>query len=247
MSTLLLILLSLQAHATSVDRFAAGDAAFRTRHDEQNARRALQLYRESYKHDPGDAAAAWRVSMACYFNGLRFKADSEKKRALFNEGRNAGLAGVALEENCAPCHFWGAINMALYGNEVGAVKMLFALSDLRAHLHRSIEIDPAYAFGGAYRLLGLIEQKLPGILGGNNQRARAYFEKAIAVAPDEPLNYLFMAKLLHDELGDKRGAHEFARRGKDLSTPASERLESIEAQAELQTLFSAEGEQLGQR
>ena len=246
MITLLLVLFSLLAHAGTTDRFATGDAAFRNRADAGNARQALVLYRESYKREP-DAASAWRVSMACYFLGFHLKSEPSQKRELFAEGRDAGVAGVGREEPCVACHFWAAVNMALYGNEVGAFKMLTTLTELRAHLHRSLELDPSFAYGGAYRLLGLIEQKLPGILGGNNRRARDYFEKAIAIAPDEPLNYMFMAKLLHDEFNDKTAAREFARRGKDLAAPALERVESIEAQTELQAIFNAEGEQFGQR
>jgi len=49
-------------------------------------------------------------------------------------------------------------------------------------------------------VLALIQQKLPGILGGSNQLAQAYYKRAFEVAPKAPLNYLFFAKFLNDEL-----------------------------------------------
>ena len=126
--------------------------------------------------------------------------------------------------------------MALYGDRVGALKTLFSLGEIRAHLERVIAIDPSYASGGAYRLLGLISQKLPGILGGNSDEARRDFERAIRVAPDEPLNFLFLAKLLDDDLHDRVSAIETATKGLAVPTPAPNRLESREALRDLRAL-----------
>ena len=109
--------------------------------------------------------------------------DSKEKARIFAQGRDAGLAAVALKPDCAECHFWASINMALYGDTVGVFKMLFSLQEIEEHLKQTLKLKPAYVNGGAYRLLGLIEQKLPGILGGSNSRARDYFEKAISIAP----------------------------------------------------------------
>jgi tetratricopeptide (TPR) repeat protein len=155
---------------------------------------------------------------------------------LFDEGRAAAFGAAARNERCAQCHFWGAINLALYGQTVGVLKTLSSLGEVKEHLRRSLELDPAYASGGAYRLLGLIEQRLPGILGGNNDRARELFTKAVEVAPDEPLNYLFLARLERDELRHPAESIRYVRLGLSVPTPAGERLESLESLAELRQM-----------
>jgi len=218
--------------------FKEADDAFRLRQDSNNARKAMILYRKIFVENPQNSEAAWRLAMANYFVGLRLTQDSNKKLRYFLEGRDAGIKSTELAPNCAPCHFWTAINMALYGETAGVFKMIFSLATVKNHLKTSMAADPTYAFGGAQRLLGLIEQKLPGILGGDDQRALKYFEQAIVTAPDEPLNYLFLARLLSKELKQPEKAKQVARTGLSVPAPASDRVESIEALNDLKTLIT---------
>jgi hypothetical protein len=127
-----------------------GDRAYEQRVDEAQARHALETYRKLHEENPDDVEASWRLSMACYFVGLRLTQDNGKKATLFAEGRDAGRAAIEKKTGCAPCYFWSAINMALYGQSVGVLKMLFTLGTVRDYLRKSIELDPTYASAGAY-------------------------------------------------------------------------------------------------
>src|SRR5205814_2104311 len=145
------------------------------------------------QESPDDTEASWRLAMACYYLGQRVleTAPESDREKIYAEGRDAGEAAIRTASSpCAPCEFWTAINMALYGQSVGVFKMLFSLNSIRKHLEASIAADPKYAFGGAQRLLGKIYESIPGILGGSNRKARDYYQEAVGVAPDEPLNYL---------------------------------------------------------
>ena len=212
-----------------------GDLAFKERRHERQARESLDKFRRAHATHPKSAEAAWKRGMAAYFVGMRLTAESAEREALYQEGRDAAESGCAIDPKCAPCHFWAAINGALYGDSVGPFKMLFSLEGIRAHARKVIELEPGYAYGGAHRLLGLIEQKLPGLLGGSNDRAKAHFQEAIRVAPDEPLNYLFLSKLLRD-LGEDGRSRSVALLASALPTPALERLESLEALDEVRLL-----------
>ncbi|MCC7441570.1 MAG: hypothetical protein IT285_08055 [Bdellovibrionales bacterium] len=233
---LLAAALSPASHAVE-DRFAAGDALFKGRARDESALGALAFYRERLKETPEDSEAAWRVAMACYFVGLRIEKDPDKKKALYEEGQTVGLAAAKRSPTCGPCHFWGAITLALYGDAVGVFKMLFAINVIEKHLKASLEAAPGYAHGGAHRLLGLIEQKLPGILGGNDDEAKEHFERAIAAAPDEPLNYLFLAELLDDAFDDRKEAIKVVHNGLSQPEPAPDRLESTESRQQLMDLL----------
>lgn len=226
--------------AQDTERFKVGDTAFLQRKDPAKARLAYEEFKKHFEATPKDPEAAWRYSMACYFIGIRVEKDPQAKQKLYETGRDAALAGIEVNRECAPCHFWAAINRALYGNSVGIIKMLFSLNSIQDHLKRSIAADPKYAYGGAYRTLGLINQKVPGIFGGSNKRARENFEKAIEVAPDEALNYLFMVRLLIDEYEDPKTAMEYAQKAVKIPTPTPDRLECIDAIEELK-YFVANG------
>lgn len=219
--------------STAAPDFTFGDSLFRQRQDATKARQALAVYGALHDAYPEDPAAAWRLAMASQFVGLRLTTDEAERRRHYETGRDAARAAAAQSPGCAPCHFWAGIDMALYGEAVGALKMLFTLGTIREHLETAARLDPKYAYAGAYRVLGLIEQKLPGVLGGSDERARAYFEKAVAQVPENPLNYLFLCRLLGDVLHDAKSARTVAERGLSLPVPPAEDVESHEAYHEL--------------
>jgi len=222
-------------------RFAAGDAAYEARRDHDRALEALAEFERLFEADPGDWEAAWRVAMASYYAGIRVADDSDEKRRYFERGREAGKAAVRLRDACAPCHLWTGVNTALYGDEVGVFKMVRSLGDVKDHLERSIEIDPAYANTAALRILGNLEERVPGILGGSNDRAERYYRRALKVDPGEPLNYLFYARFLRSERGDRKRALDVALRGLEVPRPGEERVESVDALRSLDRLVEELG------
>ena len=226
----------------SPKRFEAGDQLFKERRAPAKARAALQIYRELFKTNPQDFEAAWHVAMGCYYMAARVETLANEREKVLAEGRDVGEVAIRLSpQACAPCHFWTAIDMAMYGESVGVLKMLFSLTAIRKHLEASIAADPHYAFGGAYRLLGLIYQKVPGFFGGSNAKAKAYFLSAIASAPEEPLHYLFLARLLKDDLQDPAQAMEVAQRGLKVPTPGPDRVEAFDAVGDLKALVTLLG------
>lgn len=219
-------------------RFDEADRAFLMRDDPDLALKALKLYETDYLRPAGDYDSAWRYSMACYFVAFNLAADREQKKRLYAAGRDAGLEAVRLSPGSVEGHFWGAINMALYGETVGVLKMLFTLGTVRDHLRKSVSIDPSYAYGGALRVLGKIDESLPRVLGGSREEALNYYERAIASAPDEPLNYYFKAVLLSRGYGDKKAALEAAQKGHSLSVTDTSRYESLHALTDLESFIT---------
>lgn len=218
-------------------RFAYADALFYGRANPENARTALSMYRLFHMETPADPEAAWRLSMACYFVGFELTTNGDHKKMLFAEGRDAGLIAVKLSPGSAPAHFWTAVNMALYGQTVGVIKMIFTLHTVCGHLEDTIKCDPYYAYGGPYRILGAVNQALPRILGGDDNAARKFYEKAIETVPDEPLNYLFLARLYNQKYRDPKSALDIAGKGLKLPLPSAERYESRKALKEIEAFI----------
>jgi hypothetical protein len=220
-------------------RLAEGDRFFRERQVTGNLRKSLEVYKALLAIRPEDPELQWRYAMACYGVGVRATRDSTEKQRLFEEGARVGSKSVEKAPRCVPCLFWTAINRVLYANEVGAVKLLFAIPEIQGWARKVIELEPGYAQGGAHRLLGQIEQGVPGILGGSNRRAREHFESAIKAAPDEPMNHMALARLLYEELDEPEAAIAQARLGVAVPPLPKDRVEGNEAREELRALLRA--------
>ena len=98
--------------------------------------------------------------MASYFVGLRLTDHDDGdngKEKIFYDAKEAALRAAAKAPQCARLHFWAAINMALYGQTVGIFKMFFTLGEVQIKSGKDDQIDPKYAYGGAYRVLGKIQ------------------------------------------------------------------------------------------
>ena len=87
---------------------------------------------------------------------------------------------------------------------------------MRSHLKKAAELDPAFGGGAPYRILATITDALPAMLGGGKKRAREEIEQAIEAAPEEPLNYEFLADLLADRFKDRERALRVAQQLRDL-------------------------------
>ena len=86
------------------------------------------------------------------------------------------------------------------------VALVHALRAQR-ELKTAIRIDSSYHAAGPIRVLGRLRHKLPVWLGGGVARARACYESAINVAPQNTVTRIYFAELLID-----LGEQELARR-----------------------------------
>jgi len=213
------------------ERITKADQCLKSRGNASELDQALRLLRQLHAELPKDREIGWKLAMTTYSIGFKLKPEQkEEKKKLFEEGRNAALKAIEIDPNCAPCHFWTAINHALLGAENGVFSSVSGLKKVREHARKVIEIEEGYAHGGAHRLLAQIDRALPGILGGSNARAKEHFEAAIRVAPDEPMNYFELSKLLANEMKDPKAALQIAKKGLDVGPLSSDRVEGLETQ-----------------
>lgn len=177
--------------------------------------------------------------MATYFVAHRLESSTGERERQYQRGLDFGKRGLDTAPDCAPCAFWTAVNLALVSEIRGPFRSLRSLKEVRALLARAAALDPAYAFGGAYRVLGIIETRLPQLIGGDRYKAREYFHAAITAAPDEPMNYLELARLEAERFHDPKTALAIAARGLAQPPPARERFESREARQRLAKVFAS--------
>lgn len=105
----------------------------------------------------------------------------EQKLEAYGRGREAGKRATELAPRNAAAHFWYATNTGRWGQANGVVRSLFLLSTVREHLDHAIRLDPNLT--GAYVVAGYVHYEVPGLLGGDLDRAEESFRTALQQLP----------------------------------------------------------------
>jgi tetratricopeptide (TPR) repeat protein len=103
----------------------------------------------------------------------------EEKLAAYDEGREAARRAVALAPQSVLAHIWFASNTGRWGQVNGVVRSLFLLPTVKAEMQKILELDPNFAPG--YVLAGQLYLDVPGIAGGDLDRAEAMFRKGLTI------------------------------------------------------------------
>ena len=139
----------------------------------------------------------WRLARAMFFLGQQAESAPEKLQ-LHSSAMDAGARAVALNPERVEGHFWAGVNLALYAESARAPRGIRAVLRARSELKRAVEIAEDYHGAGPLRVLARLEHRAPRLLGGNRQRSRAYFDRAMAIARNK-VTLLYAAELALDE------------------------------------------------
>jgi len=177
------------------------DELYAQREDISKAQAALDLYLKLTEQRPQNIDLRWKTSMALYYIGHHLPKNKKKqRRQMHQRGLDQAKECDKLAQGTrVECVFWLATNLALLKQDTGMLTMAFGIKDILKEFERALKLDPLYAGAGPYRMLGLLYYKAPGFLGGDEKKSFEYLEQAIKIAPNEPLNYLFLAKNYLDE------------------------------------------------
>ena len=115
--------------------------------------------------------------------GMRILVKNEKFKKAMNGDITAFREAVkTFSKDDVPALFWTAFSWGSYINITRTdVAGLADLSKVQALIEFVAEKDPAFYHGGAYLFLGVIEGTTPRSIGGNPDKAKEYFEKALAI------------------------------------------------------------------
>ena len=189
----------------------------------------MKLLEAMIKGDPGNDHLLLLASQGYSAYALAFAEDDsiERARTFYLRGRDYGLRILlnhdelygALQgdfltferalsklgpEEVAPV-FWTAFGWGGYVNitrtDLGAIA---DLPKVTAMMKFVAEKDPGFYYGGAYLFLGAIEGTTPPMLGGKPERAKEYFEKAIAINKGKfLLTYIYYAQTYAVQVQDQ--------------------------------------------
>lgn len=119
---------------------------------------------------------------------------TEDKLAAYDRGREIGQRAVELAPRSEEAHVWYAINTGRWGQTKGVMRSLFLLPTIRRELDIIFELNPRSLRGHA--LAGNVFFEVPGLLGGDRQKAEEHYRKALEIDPRFTVARVDLARLL---------------------------------------------------
>lgn len=154
-------------------------------------RAAIHCYEQSFAAAPLEDTAV-RLGKCYYWIGAHSGEDD--RTALFQKGIDWSKKAIQLNSKSAGGYFWLGVNNGKYGESRGILKSLFLVGPIKEAMQQVIAIDPAYEYGGAYRVLGRMYYKLPGFAGGGVDKSITNLKKSLEYAPNISTTHIFLAE-----------------------------------------------------
>jgi tetratricopeptide (TPR) repeat protein len=126
----------------------------------------------------------------------------EFKRLVASGTRDVDALAACTKED-APAIHWYYANLARWTNEGGIQKVLLYRDKLVKLATRLSELDEGYFHGSGPRLLATYYAKAPESAGGDLDKAKAGFERSLALAPSYFATKVLMAELYAVKKHDK--------------------------------------------
>jgi tetratricopeptide (TPR) repeat protein len=181
---------------TLMSLFTEADTAYQARGDLSEVQRAIELYELVLKDHPDHYEALWRLTRAAWWLGYNLEAKKEKIH-IYKKGIEAGQKAIELYPDSVEGHFWLGTIKGSYGEAKGVLKSLFLVGPIREEMDHVIRLDKTYEGGGGYRLLGILDYKVPRFAGGSRGRAEQRLIMAYHSDPNNPFNLYYLAEYYH--------------------------------------------------
>src|SRR5438093_12171496 len=192
------------AQAARAGAESEADRLYAARVNVQNARSAADLWAAQLSSNPGSFEAAWKLARADYWLGGH--APESERRALLENGIDAGRKAAAIAPTRAEGHFWIAANMGGLAESFGLRAGLRYRKAIKNELETVLRLDPAFQEGSADRALGRWYFKVPGLFGGSKKQAERHLRASLAYNEHSTASHFFLAELM-----TKTGRTEAAR------------------------------------
>ena len=132
---------------------------------------------------------------------IQYQLPEEKKEKAFETLAGDAQTFVSQYPDRAEPLIWQGIVLSTYAGAKGGLGALGLVKDARKSLEAALAIDPTALDGSAYTSLGSLYYQVPGWpLGfGDDDKARQYLQKALAINPDGIDANFFFGDFLVDQ------------------------------------------------
>ena len=156
--------------------------AFATRYHEDPGH--LDALRESLeraaKADPRPQNLV-ALAEVCFIWGDVRATTGDQRLEAYDRGREAAKRALEADPKNALAHFWYATNSGRWAQTKGVVRSLFLLPTIKEEIQTVLDLAPN--FTGVYSLAGNVYYEVPGLLGGDLEKAEDMFRRGLALDP----------------------------------------------------------------
>ncbi|MCB2186630.1 MAG: TRAP transporter TatT component family protein [Deltaproteobacteria bacterium] len=174
---------------------AQADRLFADRDGPGQAQQAAQLYEQAVAVDPGNVAVNLRLVRCLIWAG--YLSQGEAQAAYYRKASEVAKTCRELHPSQPGPLYWEGVAYGLMTSTEGVFKTLCLIDPIKENMEKVLEMDQDYDKGGAYRVLGRMYTKLPGLLGGDSKLAEKYLRQAMAIGPRYYLSHLYLSALYH--------------------------------------------------
>jgi tetratricopeptide (TPR) repeat protein len=157
----------------------------------------------------GEEKSTYLIGLARLSFLLGELSSKNEKRPYFEKGQR--FSEMLIKEHPAgpEGHYWLAMNLCGLAELGGARRGLKMVPEIMASLEQALKINPAYDHGGPHRVLGRIYFECPSwpLSVGNLPESRRHLTAAVAIAPENSTNRLFLGETLL-RMGKKEAARQ---------------------------------------
>lgn len=176
--------------------FSFDDTPWKNRNSAAGAKAAYEYYKKLYEQNPNSYEAAWKYARAVHFYTNEFVTDNKTKKELFTDGKNAAENATKLNPNGVEGYYYFAVCLGSWGEVNGILASLSAVPPMEKAATKAAEIDPRFAKGAPYMLLGRLYQKVPG---KSKAKCREFYELSLQYGPNGRVNHRFYAEFLIEQ------------------------------------------------
>jgi len=180
---------------------------------------ALLLAVRAAEADPAATSEARRLTEESIATYKRAEAQQQGSTQIYDEGIALAKRALALDPTLADAHYAIFLNLGGRSQRAGVASKFSNLSELKAELAKTLELDPKHAHGWEAR--GEMLLKLPRMLGGSTSDGEAALRRSRELAPDWPKPPLRLAEL-HASRGEVAEAESEAKRALELAEKAGD-------------------------
>ena len=177
---------------------ARADSQFDQRENLYAANQAVKLYRQILEIKPDDQHASVRLTWLLVYLGSLLE-DKDQQAKYYEQATKVAEQGAEHHPNTPASRYWLGVAYGLTADCSGPFAGMCLVPPIKEEMEALLKQAPDYEYGGAYRILGRLYTKLPGLLGGDLDKAEEYLRKAVELGPKFWLNHLYLANVLAEK------------------------------------------------
>jgi tetratricopeptide (TPR) repeat protein len=176
-----LLLIAAAAVATGATPVETARALVARYHDDRTALdRARDLLEDALRRD-SEVETMIMLSYVWFLWGDIRAMTPDEKLAAYERGRELGKRAVELAPKSHDAHLWYAINTGRWGQTKGVLRSLFLLPTVREEIDTLFQLNPRSV--RAHSLAGNVYLEVPGLFGGDRNKAEEHFKKGLTIDP----------------------------------------------------------------